>query len=366
MSKQMTKMLIVTGIVFGVIFGWYGVKKYMMFYFMSHYEMPPVTISSSIATPKTWQSFLSSVGTLTAVNGVDISAEVPGIVKEIRFTSGQFVKKGDILVLLDASVEEAQLKDNSAKLKLMQINYNRNQTLLKKNATSQSVIDTSYSDLKSAEASVEMTEAKISQKTIVAPFDGRLGIRQIDIGAFVPTGNAMVTLQSLDPLLVRFNIPEQYVSELYPSQMVELSVNIGGGKFVQGTITAINSKVDQTTRNVLVEATIPNKEFQLYPGMFALVKIYTKQQKNVITLPQTSISYSLHGDSVFVIKSDAKDKQGKPVLHAYRQYVQVGERRGDEVSIVKGIEANTQVVTSGQLKLQNGTHVIINNSVVTD
>lgn len=363
MSTQMKKMLVIVGIVFGIIFGWYGGKKLVFGWFMSHYTPPAVTISASMAKATTWQSYLNSVGTVTAINGVDISAEVAGIVKEIHFDSGHYVKQGDMLVLLDTSVETAQLKDNESKLKLAQLNYQRNQTLIKKNVTSQAVLDASYAEWQEAQAGVEQAQAKIKQKTITAPFDGRLGIRLINIGEYVPAGTAMVTLQSVDPLYVQFNLPEQYLPELFLQQPVDIVVNLAGGKTIHGVVTAINSKVDQVTRNILVQATIPNANLELYPGMFAAVKVWLREQKNIVTLPQTAISYSLHGDSVYVIKEEGKDKKNQPILKAYREYVKVGDRRGDEVAILQGINAGQQVVTSGQLKLQNGAHVLIDNSV---
>jgi membrane fusion protein (multidrug efflux system) len=363
LSQPMKKMLKITGIVFGLIFSWYLCKKILFAYFMSHYVPPAVTISASIAHTKNWQSYWSSVGTLTAVNGVDISAEAPGIVKEIHFESGQFIKKGDILVVLDSSVEQAQLKDNLARTKLAQLNYDRNKGLVVKHAVSQSQLDTLSAQLDEASAGVEQVKARIQQKTITAPFDGKIGIRLIDLGQYVSAGTNMVALQSLDPLYVRFNLPEQYLNQLYLQQPVEISINSNGTQSIKGVVTAINSKVDQATRNILVQATIPNKNLQLYPGMFALVKVLLREQKNVVTLPQTAISYSLHGDSVFIIKKEGKDKNDKPILKAYRQYVKVGERRTNEVSILEGVKAGDEVISSGQLKLQNGTHVEIDNSV---
>ena len=359
----MKKMLIIVLIVFGIIFGWYGVKKLLMGWFMSHYTPPSVTVSASIATSTKWQSYITSVGTLTAVNGVDISAEVSGQVKEIRFKSGQFVNQGDVLIVLNTSVEDASLKDSEAKLKLAQINYNRDRILSKKNVIAQVTVDTDLAQLEETMAGVEGTLAKIKQKTITAPFSGKIGIRQIDIGQYVSAGNAMVTLQSLDPLFVRFNLPEQYLPNLSMNQMVDVDVNIKSGQSIRGEITAINSKVDQTTRNILVQATIPNKDMVLVPGMFAMVKIWLPQQNNVIALPETAISYSLHGDSVYIIKAEGKDSDKKPILNAYRTYVKVGERRGDTVAVVSGLKPGDQVVTSGQVKLQNGTHVVIDNSV---
>lgn len=362
MSKQMIRMLIIVGIVFGIIFGVYGFKKGAFFWFLKHYTPPPVTISATTAKAVTWQSYLNSVGTLIAINGVEITSEVAGIVKEIHFESGQFVKKGDLLVLLDTRVENAQLKNDQAKLNLTQLNYNRSLTLSKKNAASQSAVDATRAELLEAEAVVESTQAKIQQKTIVAPFDGRIGIRQINIGEYVSAGTGMVSLQSLDPLYVQFNLPEQFLSLLYIGQPIDITVNQRKLHEVKGVISAINSKVDQITRNILVQATIPNQSMELYPGMFAAVRVWLKQEKNVVTLPQTAVSYSLHGDAVYLIKQE-KDKSGKSVLRAYRQYVKVGERRGGDAAILDGVKAGDQVVTSGQLKLQNGTNVLIDNSI---
>ena len=362
MSKQMKKMLIIVGIVFALIFGWYGAKKMIMAWFMSHYNPPAVTVSATTASEKIWQSYLESVGNITAVNGVDISAEVPGIVKEIRYSSGQMVKKGDVLVTLDTSIEEAQLKNDQAQLKLAQISYTRDLTLLNKKAIPQASFDTTQAKLEQAQADLEERQARIKQKTILAPFDGKIGINLIDIGQYLPAGTAMVTLQSMDPLHVKFNLPEQYVANLYNNQPVDITVT-GVNGAIKGTITAINAKVDQITRNILVMATISNQNGSIYPGMYAGVKIWLRGQKNVIVLPQTAISYSLHGDSVFIIKNESKDKKDQSSLKAYRQYVTVGERRGGEVAITSGLKAGDQVVTTGQLKLQNGTQVAIDNSV---
>lgn len=363
MSKPMKKMLMIVGIVFGLIFAWYGIKKIFFIYYMSHYQPPPVTVSASTVTTQNWQSYLTSVGTVTAINGVEVSSETSGIVKELHFESGQSVKQGDVLVVLNTDIEQAQLKDAQSKLKLAQINYDRNKTLAIKNAVSAATLDTITAQLQQAQADLEQVQAKIKQKTVTAPFAGKIGIREINLGEYVPAGTAMASLQSLDPLYVRFNLPEQYVPELYLQQPVEVSFNLSGGKSFKGFITGINSKVDQATRNILVQATIPNKEFQLYPGMFSMVKIYLRERKNVLTLPQTTISYSLHGDSVFLIKSEGKDKDDKPILKAYREYVKTGERRGSEIAIMEGIKTGDKVVTSGQLKLQNGTRVVIDNKV---
>jgi membrane fusion protein (multidrug efflux system) len=362
MTKQMSKMLIYVSLFFVIVFGWYGVKKILFFWYMSHFQPPPVTISSTVAKSITWQSYLTAVGSLSAINGVDLTTDAAGTVQEIRFNSGQYVKKNDVIVLLDTSVEQAELIDKRAKLKLAEINYQRDKKLFERNVSSQAALDTRFAALQEAQAGVQSVSAQIQQKTITAPFDGRLGIRQVNLGEYVSPGNPIVTLQSLNPLYVMFNLPEQNLPYLYLEQLVDVSVNFGNGKTIRGKVTAINSKVDQTTRNILIQATIPNERFVLYPGMFALVKVWMKEQKDTIVIPQTAVSYSLSGDYVFVIRQEGKIGD-EPLLKAYRQYVKTGEKRGDVTAILSGLKSGEKIVTSGQLKLQNGTRVIIDNSV---
>lgn len=362
MTQPMKKMLAYVALFFILVFGIYGVKKLFFGLMMMHYQPPAVTISSTQAKSTVWQSYLTAVGSLSAINGVDLSSEVAGSVSEIHFDSGQMVKQGEVVIVMNTIVEQAALKNNQAKLQLAQMNYNRDKTLFEKKVSSQSSLDQRFAELKEAEAGVESVQAQIKLKTITAPFDGRIGIRLVNLGEFISPGTAMVTLQSINPLYVNFNLPEQFLPNLHIGQRVSTTVNIGKGKEVDGTITAINSKVDQATRNILIQATIPNEKNTLYPGMYALVKVWLAEEKNTITVPQTAISYSLSGDYVFLIKDDSKSKD-KSLLHVYRQYVKVGERRGDVVAILEGLNSGDLVVTSGQLKLQNGTHVEINNSV---
>lgn len=361
-TKPMSKMLMYVGIFFFIIFGWYGIKKIIFFWYVSHYTPPPATISATKAIDKTWQSYLTAVGTLNAVNGVELSSEAPGVIREIRFNSGQYVRKGEPIILMRTNVEEANLKSNQAKLALAKINYEREQALFNKRVSSQATLDVRQAELSQAQAAVDASEAQIQQKTIIAPFDGRLGIRQINLGQYVSPGTPMVTLQSLSPLYVTFSLPEQNLAHLYLGQEVEVAINFGKGKTVRGQITAINSKVEATTRNVLVQATIPNDKYVLYPGMYGLVKIWLKAQKNTVSVPQTAVSYSLSGDYVFIIKDEGKSKK-EPLLKAYRQYVKVGERRDNEVSIIDGLKPGDHIITSGQLKLQNGSRVLIDEKV---
>jgi membrane fusion protein (multidrug efflux system) len=365
MTRQMRRMLLSTGIFITLIFSVYAVKKLLFLVFMASYEPPAVTVSSTVAKEEKWQSYLTSVGTLKAVNGTDISSEVSGIVQEIRFQSGQYVKQGDALVLLDSGVEQAELNNAESQLKLAQINFDRNKTLLKKTYLSQAEFDTSSAKLEEAQASLQGIQARLRQKAITAPFTGKIGIRLINVGQYLAAGTPMVTLQALDPLYVQFNLPEQYLGDVYLGQTVTLNVNLNSGSQIfKGEVNAINSKVDQNTRNVLVQAIVPNPDARIYPGMFANVTLWLRAKNNVLTLPQTAISYSLHGDSVFIIKNaDNKHDKKNSVLHAFRQYVKTGERRQNDVVIQEGLHPGDVVVTAGQLKLQNGTHVIIDNSV---
>lgn len=362
MTKPMSKMLKYTGIFFAIVFGWYLVKKLIFMWFMSHYTPPPMTISTTTATTQAWQSYSTAVGTLNAVNGVELSSDVPGIVDSIRFNSGQLIHRGDVVIVMRTTVEQANLKNFQAKLQLAEMNYNREKELNSKHVSSQSALDTRYAELLEAQADVESVQAQIKQKTITAPFDGRLGIRQVNVGQFVSPGTAMVTLQSLNPLYINFSLPEQNLAHLFINQDIDVNVNYGNGKTVRGKITAINPKVDQITRNVLIQATIPNEKYELFPGMYGLVKIWFKDKNNVIVVPQTAISYSLSGDYVFIVKDESK-KHDKSLLKAYRQYVKVSERRGDQAAIVDGLQAGDVIVTSGQLKLQNGANIEVDNSI---
>jgi membrane fusion protein, multidrug efflux system len=361
MSRPMSRMLFYVGIFFAIIFSWYGVKKILFMWGMAHYKPPAATILAAKVQVKNWQSNLTAVGTLTAINGVELSSEAAGIVHDIRFNSGQFVKKGDVVIVLDSHVEQAQLKDKLAKLKLAELNFQRDKKLFERKVSSQSALDNSLANLQEAQANVELVQAQIKAKNITAPFDGRIGIRQVNLGQYVSPGTNLVTLQSLDPLYVMFNLPERFLPNIYLHQLLDVSINFGAGKTVKGKITAINSKVDQTTRNVLIQGTIPNDKFVLYPGMFALVTIWFNDREKTIVVPQTAISYSLSGDYVFVIKNESKDKK-KPQLKVSRRYVKVGERRRDEAAILDGLKANEEIVTSGQLKLQNGSDVVIDQS----
>jgi membrane fusion protein, multidrug efflux system len=357
----MSKMLKYAVLFFLIIFAWYGIKKIIFFWYMSHYQAPAVTVSATYANSKTWQSSISAVGSLSAVQGVDLAAETSGVITAIYFNSGQYIKKDALILSLRTESEEAELKSSQAKLALAKMNYEREHTLFNKKVSPQAVLDLRYAELLQEQAHVDAILAKIHQKNIRAPFSGRLGIRLVNLGQYVPAGTPLVTLQALDPLYVLFHLPEHYLPDLYLGQSIAVAINSAKDKTVQGEITAIDSKVDPATRSVLVQATIANQHYSLYPGMYGLVKVWLKEKTNRIVIPQTAISFSLSGDYVFLVKEEFKNKKTN-MLRAYRQFVKVGEQKGNEAAILEGVKTNDRIVTSGQLKLQNGSTILIDNS----
>lgn len=363
LAKRMIIMSLILLVVFGAIFGWNGLRAYFIKQFFANFEPPPVTISTTKASADTWQPYIAAVGSLMAVNGVDVSSEVAGMVEKIYFQSGQLVKKDEPLLQLDDRIDKENLKNDEAHLKLMTVNYNRQVGLFAKNATAQSTVDQASAEMEQAAAAVAKDKILIDEKLIKAPFDGRIGIRKVNLGQYVSPGNALVTLQSLNPLFVEFSLPEQELVSLAVGQEVVVRVDTYPGQEFKGKVTAINSKVNEKTRNILVQATLPNDDNRLYPGMFANIKVLLPQKADVITVPQTAISYSLYGDSVFVVKEQGKDKDKKPILRAMRVYVVTGDRRGGQVAIKRGLQAGDVVIISGQLKLQDNSRVIVDNTV---
>lgn len=352
--------LIVSVVVFGAVFAFWGFKQFMTAKYLSHYAPPPVTISTSHATQQTWHPTLFGVGTIVAIHGVAISPQVSGVVSKILFKSGEEVKANQLLLEQNTSVEEASLKNFKAGLALAQINYDREKSLYSKRSVAKSTLDSSYAALEKAQADVAKTKAQIQYKNIRAPFSGKLGIRQVNLGEFLQPGTQIVTLQSLEKLYVDFPLPEQDFNHLYVGQAVHLTSD-GAPKYVyHGKITAINSIVSNDTRTLMVRAIFANKNKSLLPGMFAKVEVVLPTEEHVITVPRTAIAYTLYGDSVYVVKKDTHNK-GKPSYSVTKHFVRVGDTRGNQVQILNGLKVGEQVVTSGQLKLNNHARVKINN-----
>jgi len=365
MKKRMVIMLVAVGIVLGGLVGFNWFKGYMMQKYMASAPVPASTVTAMKADYQQWQPQLSAVGTLRAVRGVDVTTEVAGLVRSIEFKSGDEVKAGQVLVQLNADSDVAQLHSLEAAADLASTVYERDKQQLAAEVISKAQVDTDAADLKSKRAQVAQQAALVEKKTIRAPFAGKLGITTVNPGQYLNTGDKVVTLQTIDPIYIDFNLPQQQLPQIAIGQKVTLSADAYKGVAFEGKVNAVNPKVDTNTRNVQIEATIPNAKRQLLPGMFATVKLNSGDEQRYLTLPQTAITYNPYGDTVFVVKaSDKKDDKGNAVLTAQQVFVTTGPTRGDQIAILKGVEVGTDVVTSGQVKLKNGSPVVINNSVV--
>jgi membrane fusion protein (multidrug efflux system) len=361
--KRMIIMLVLTGLVLAAVFGFEAFKGVMIRKFMATLSNPPQTVSTMVAASTEWRSQIEAVGSVRAVNGANLSAQVAGTVSAVHFQSGADVKKGDLLLELESADDVAHLEALKATAAMAQLTYDRDRTLVKTNAVSQQTADTDESNLKNAKALVAQQQALVDHKFVRAPFAGRLGIRQVDLGQYLAAGTAIVTLQQLDPIYVDFYAPQQSIAQLKVGQAATAKVDTYPNRHFEGKILAINSLVDAATRNVLVRAEFANKDGFLLPGMFATVDIDTGAPQKYVTLPQTAVAYNSYGDIVYLVEDKGKDANGKPQLVARQTFVTTGATRGDQVAIVKGVKDGDTVVTAGQVKLRNGTPVLINNTV---
>jgi membrane fusion protein (multidrug efflux system) len=325
--------------------------------------MPPATVSSVQVKEEIWPPIFSSVGTISAVQGATVSAELAGTVAEIKFENGGIAKKGDVLVRLDASSEEAQLKSAEAELELARSDLSRARDLATRNVVSKAELDSAESKFKQKEGVVNNMRSMISKKEVLAPFDGQLGIRQVNVGQMVTAGQQVVSLQALDPLYVDFAMPQQNLPKLTPGLEVHVHTDVVAEREFTGKLTALNSSVDPVTRNVTLQATIENKDHALRPGMFAKIDVVLPEKEKTLIVPGTAISYAPYGDSVFVIEKKKDEKTGKESQVLRQQFIRVGEARGDFVSITKGLQSGQQIVSTGVFKLRNGMPVVINNDL---
>jgi membrane fusion protein (multidrug efflux system) len=342
---------------------------------MSSFPKPtPSVVTAAKVEPLEWQPQLSAVGSVTSVRGVDVTTEIAGQVRDILFKSGQDVRKGDVLVELNADADKAQLQSLQAAADLAATVLKRDQGQLAAQAIAQAQVDADQADLKSKRAQVAQQQAIIDKKTIRAPFSGKLGITTVNPGQYLNPGDKIVTLQTIDPVYVDFNLPQKEVGNLAPGQAVTVQTDGFPGVRFPGKITAISPKVDTSTRNVVVEATIPNAKRQLLPGMFANVLVDVGEKKRYLTLPQTAITYNPYGSTVFVVVDAAEAARAAKAASApapaaseglvvQQAFVTTGETRGDQVAILKGLKEGQQVVTSGQVKLKNGAPVKIDNAI---
>jgi membrane fusion protein, multidrug efflux system len=364
MTKRMVIMLICVGLLLAALVGFNQFRSHMIARFMASNAAPPSTVSAVVAGYQSWQPQLAAVGSLRAVRGVDVTTEVAGLVREVAFSSGQEAKAGQVLVRLNADSDVALLQSLQAAAELAQTVYTRDKAQYDIKAIAKAQLDADAADLKGKKAQVAQQAALVDKKTIRAPFAGRLGITTINPGQYLNPGDAIVTLQAIDPIYADFYLPQQQLGQLAIGQTIVVDTNAYSGQTFTGKILSVNPRVDSATRNVQIEATVDNHERKLLPGMYANVKIDAGAGQRYLTLPQTAITYNPYGATVFVVKPGAQaNAQGKTLPVAQQVFVTPGPTRGDQVAILKGVEAGMQIVTSGQLKLKNGTPLIINNSV---
>jgi membrane fusion protein (multidrug efflux system) len=360
-ARRMTLMLLAIGLVLFLIFGFEAFRTVMINRFMATLSNPPQTVSTVEATTTDWQPELKAVGSLRAVNGADLSLEVSGVVASLNFNSGDDVAAGQTLMQLRDEDDVAHLHSLQAAAALAQITYDRDQKQLKISAISQSQFDTDAATLKSAQAQLAEQQAVVAKKTLVAPFAGHLGIRAVDIGQYLNAGTAIVTLQALDPIYVDFYLPQQALNQIAVGQDVTATVDTYPGVTYAGKIAAINPKIDSTNLNVVIRAQLANPEHKLVPGMYATVAIAVGQKQPFVTLPQTVVTYNPYGSTVFLVV-ETKGANGQDQLTASQTFVTTGQTRGDQVAVIKGVKQGDTVVSAGQLKLHNGSPLIINNS----
>jgi membrane fusion protein (multidrug efflux system) len=360
---RMIIMLLLVALVFGGIYGFQQFRNEMISKAIRGKGIPPQAVSTTVVKKEEWQPKVDVIGSLQAEQSTELATEVSGLITQIHFKSGQTVKAGEKLLELNDAPLRAQMAQLQAAVVLARQNLTRDQAQLKINAVSRAVVESDQANLKSAEAQVKQQEALIDQKILKAPFAGKLGIRKVDLGEYLSAGTAVVSLQKLDPMYVDFTIPQSELSLVRAGKKISIQTNAFAGKTFEGNITAIEPQVDTSTRNITVRAAIANPDGKLLPGLFVTAHVDQGEAQQYLTLPSTAIAYNPYGSTVFVVKDEGKDDQGKPKLTVEQRVVTTGPTRGDQVAILDGLKSGETVVTAGQLKLRNGAPVFINNKI---
>jgi membrane fusion protein (multidrug efflux system) len=361
MAKRMILMLGAVVVLLAAL-GFIKFKQVQSAVQASAFQPPPEAVTSIVAHREQWPATLNVIGTMEAVQGVTVSADLPGAVARVAFDSGKSVHQGDILVELDTRQERAQLASLEAQRDLARVSYDRAQQLVDEGVISRVEYDQATSQRKASEANVAEIQATIQRKTIRAPFSGILGIRQVNLGQYLSAGQAIVSLQALSPIYVNFGVPQQSLSQMVIGHAVQVAKEGLPNAAFSGRVTAVDSVVNEATRNIQIQATLSNPEGKLRPGMFVQVEVPLGAARSVVALPASAINYAPYGDSVFVI-TDLKDPSGKTYRGVQQQFVKVEGSHGDQVAIVSGVNPGDEVVTSGVFKLRNGAAVQVNNKV---
>jgi membrane fusion protein, multidrug efflux system len=363
MKKRFILALAAVLVLVGVLGGIKGLQIDRMIAHGKQFVPPPETVTTAVASLQTWESVLTAVGSLTAVQGVTVTAELSGKVVQIDFKPGSLVKAGDLLIKQDTSSEEAQLRAAEAATALAKLNRERLGKLLSERTISQSQFDNAEASYKQAAAQADNIRTMIAKKSIRAPFAGRLGIRLVNLGQFLNEGQSIVSLQALDPIFVDFALPQQQLPLVQPGLRVRVTGDALSGQVVEGRITAINPQVDSATRNIRVQATVANPQEHLRPGMFVNVGVVLPAQQAVLAIPATAVLYAPYSDSVFVVEERPAEKTAAPAKVVRQQFAQLGEKRGDFITVVSGLQAGDTVVSTGVFKLRNGQTVLVDNTL---
>jgi membrane fusion protein, multidrug efflux system len=366
MKKPIIFTIVGLVVLIGVLGGIKGLQISRMIAHGKQFVPPPETVTTFEVHPELWQSLLTAVGSLEAVQGVMVSAELKGKVENIAFKPGAMARAGDLLVQQDISSETAQLRASEAAVALAKITIDRTRQLLAIGTASQSQYDNADAQYKQAAAQADDIRATIAKKTIRAPFAGRLGIRLINLGQTLNEGDAIVSLQSFDPIFVNFSLPQQQLARIRPGLLVRMTTDALPDRTIEGKITAINPAVDAATRNIRVQATAANSGEQLRPGMFVNVAVVLPAQLKVLPIPATAVLYAPYGDSVFIVEEKKNDKSGRPGKIVRQRFVRLGKKRGDFIAVASGLKESETIVSTGVFKLRNGQAVVVNNSLAPE
>ena len=361
MTRRMLIMIALTALTFGGIFGWKTYSGLQMQKNMQAGGRPPVTISTADVIETSWTPSIPVTGSLRAIQGVNVTPQVAGTITQLLFESGATVKAGDTLAQQYSADDEARLAGLVAETRLAELNLKRARELLPKNLISKFDFDTTETALEQARSAEQNLRLTIAQKTIRAPFTGRLGIRQVDVGQYIEPGNTLVRLENTEQMLVDFPVPQRYISQLFVGQLITATVDAWPNERFNGNVRAIEPQISTTTRNVKIQGVVANPENRLIPGMFVRVEVKLSAQDNVLTVPKAAITYSPYGNSVYVVRSNPTGDDGASIAESVS--VVTGSTRGDQVAIESGLTTGMVVVTSGQQKLQNGAPVIVDNTV---
>jgi membrane fusion protein (multidrug efflux system) len=362
MARKVSFAVLIVVLVIGGLAGVKALQVQKLMAIGKSYTMPPESISSVVAHEEKWQGTLTAIGSVMAVQGVNVTTEVAGLVRELAFEPGAVVAKDDLLVRLDTSSEEAQLRAMEAQLELAKLNFERMSKLRADNMVSQADLDTAEATMKQSQANADAIRTTIEKKTIRAPFAGRLGIRQVNLGQYLDVGKPIVSLQSLSPVYADFSLPQQELSRLNTGMRVRLYVDAFPERTFEGTLTTINPDLDPATRSIGLQATIQNPDQVLRPGMFARAEVLLPEEKTVLVIPSTSVLPAPYGDSVYIIEPSSAPG-GKDGLSVRQQFVRTGASRGDYLSVESGLKPGDKIASSGVFKLRNGMAIVENNDL---